>query len=76
MNIETGISPAPSRSYRISGLRCDGCVSKVQATLAPFADSVRVTLSPPGVVMENCRASLRELNQALAETGNYVLDEE
>jgi len=57
--------------YSVSGLTCGGCVSKVQATLAQYAEFVKVTLDPPIASFENASIGLAEMNHALG--GKYVL---
>jgi copper chaperone CopZ len=62
--------------YSISGLTCNNCVAKVQATLSPFADSVEVTLKPQQVKLTGQKESIENLNTALKNIGNYVIGEE
>jgi copper chaperone CopZ len=59
--------------YQITGMHCGGCVSKVQKTLANYADDVKVTLEPAIAALGNPRANLAELNQALSNIGDYKL---
>ena len=47
--------------YIISGMTCEGCVTRVKATLNTFADNVEVTLNPPQVNLNNCNATLETL---------------
>ena len=62
--------------YSISGLTCNNCVAKVQATLSPFADSVEVTLKPPQVKLAGQKENVASLNNVLKNIGNYVIGEE
>jgi len=59
--------------YVVSGMTCGGCVARVKATLAAFADNVEVTLNPPQATLSNSGATLETLNAALASVGKYVL---
>lgn len=59
--------------YEVTGLTCGGCVNRVQQTLTPFAESVKVTLSPPQAVLTKPNAEIGALNQALSKVGNYQL---
>lgn len=60
-------------TYTISGMTCEGCVTRVKATLNTFADHVEVTLNPPQVNLNNCNATLETLNKALGSAGKYLL---
>ena len=62
--------------YSISGLTCNNCVAKVQATLSPFADSVEVTLKPPQVKLAGQKENVASLNNVLKNVGNYVIGKE
>lgn len=64
---------ANTSTFKVSGLHCGACVNRVKAALEPFADHVRITLLPPEASLDNCRASLEELNRALANAGDYSL---
>lgn len=59
--------------YSVTGMTCGGCVNRIKATLAPFAESVEVTLDPPQAVLKNTTADLATLNNALAKVGHYAL---
>lgn len=54
-------------------MTCGGCVARVQATLAKFADHAEVTLNPPQAKLTNSQQSLDALNQALSAVGHYQL---
>jgi copper chaperone CopZ len=62
--------------YAISGLTCNNCVAKVQATLTPFADSVVLTLKPPQIKLAGQKETVESLNVILKNVGNYVIGEE
>lgn len=59
--------------YTVSGMTCGGCVARVQATLAKYADNVEVTLNPPQAKLINSQQGLDALNQALSAVGHYQL---
>lgn len=59
--------------YLVTGMTCGGCVNRVKATLAPFAESVEVTLEPPQAVLKSATADLVTLNAELAKVGHYTL---
>jgi hypothetical protein len=59
--------------YRVTGMVCGGCLSRVKNTLAAYADSVEVTLTPPIAVLINPSVGIEILNSALAEIGQYQL---
>ena len=67
---------ANTQTFEIKGMHCASCVAKVQAALAPFADSVEVTLTPPRATLTNSSADIATLNPALANAGNYTLSPE
>lgn len=60
-------------TYEVTGLTCGGCVNRVQQTLTPYSESVKVTLSPPQAVLNNPSADITALNQALSSIGKYQL---
>lgn len=59
--------------YSVTGMTCGGCVNRVKSTLAPFAESVDVTLEPPQAVLKSPKIELAALNNALAKVGHYAL---
>lgn len=67
------MKPSLDTTYTLSGLTCGGCVKRAQAALAPWADSVQVTLEPPRAVLSGARASQAQLQAALSASGNYTL---
>jgi copper chaperone CopZ len=69
----TAPSTAKSVSYQITGMHCGGCVSKVEKILSSFATQVKVTLDPAQAVMSEPKADIIQLNQALANIGDYKL---
>ncbi len=60
--------------YLVTGMTCGACVNRVKATLAPFAESVEVTLEPPQAILNNPHADLAALNDVLAQIGHYTLN--
>lgn len=62
--------------YTITGMTCNNCVAKVQATLAPYADAVEVTLNPPQVTLTNQKLDTKGLSNKLASVGNYQIGAE
>jgi copper chaperone CopZ len=61
------------QTYQLSGLTCQGCVKRVSEALAPHAQAVQVTLSPMQAVLTESRATLAQLQAAVARAGNYGL---
>lgn len=59
--------------YTITGMTCNNCVAKVQATLAPYAAAVEVTLNPPQVKFTNQKLEISALNNILASVGKYKI---
>ena len=60
-------------TYNVEGLTCGKCVAKLQAALAPFSQSVTVTLAPPQAVLVEPTVDLAALNSAAATAGDYRL---
>jgi copper chaperone CopZ len=65
-----------NRIYTITGMTCNNCVAKVQATLAPYAEAVEVTLNPPQVNLFNQKLDSSALNDILRSAGNYKIGTE
>jgi len=64
--------------YEISGMHCNGCIKKMEGSLAAISSikNVRVTLTPPEATIEMLQhISTEELNKNLIAVGNYVLQE-
>jgi copper chaperone CopZ len=59
--------------YPLQGLHCGACVAKVTQALQPLADEVSVTLAPMQVTLGNPHTGLTQLQAAVAQVGNYVL---
>ena len=59
--------------YTITGMTCNSCVAKVQATLAPYAAAVEVTLNPPQVKFTNQKLETSALNKILESVGKYKI---
>jgi copper chaperone CopZ len=62
--------------YSISGLSCNHCVAKVRTTLAPYADTVEVTLKPPQIILTGQTANIETMNAVLDAVGNYRIGAE
>lgn len=60
------------QTLTISGMHCQKCVGRVSAALAPFAETVSVTLDPPRATLAGVTTpDISALNSALAKAGNY-----
>jgi cation transport ATPase len=64
-----------ARDFTILGMHCGSCVKRVQNALQPYAETTTVTLSPPQATLTNCTKTVQELNQILAASGNYTLEQ-
>jgi copper chaperone CopZ len=62
-------------TYTITGMTCQGCVRRVQAALAPLADSVTVSLAPPQAVLNQPKGGIEQIAQAL-NGSNYAAVEQ
>ena len=62
--------------YTITGMTCNNCVAKVQATLTPYAEAVEVTLEPPQVKLTNQKLDADALNKILESIGKYNIGTE
>jgi copper chaperone CopZ len=60
-------------TYPLTGMHCGACVRKIQAALAPLAESVDVSLQPPQAVLTGPRVNLAALQAAVAAAGGYTL---
>ena len=69
------INPMQKVIYQVSGLHCGACVNRVKHALLNAASEVEVSLNPPRASLSNPTHSLSELNQLLAEVGDYQLSE-
>lgn len=62
------------KSYRIIGMHCGACVTKITSALEHVISSVKVSLEPPKAVLEgDSLPTLDSLNKTIAEAGNYQL---
>ena len=60
------------QSFQISGMHCNGCVTRVTKALKPLADDVTVTLDPPRATFDTSDAlSIDAVRAALAKVGDY-----
>ena len=62
--------------YTMTGMTCNNCVVRVQATLAPYAETVEVTLDPPQVKFTNQKLEISALNKILESIGKYKIGAE
>ncbi len=62
--------------YSISGMTCNNCVAKVKTALAPYADTVEVTLKPPQIKLTVQKETIENLNALLKNIGNYHIGAE
>ncbi len=65
-----------NKIYTITGMTCNNCVAKVQATLAPYAEAVEVTINPPQVKLTNQKMETNALNKLLESVGKYKIGTE
>lgn len=64
-------------TYKVKGMTCNKCVSKVQKTLSEIdgIENVSVTLNPPtAVVSMKHHISSEDMNSALEKVGNYSVE--
>lgn len=62
--------------YKINGMTCSGCQSKVTEALKSVTEHVEVTLQPAEALIENYRkVPLEKLQHALSEKGPYSIQE-
>lgn len=64
------------KTFQISGLSCQNCVAKVTKTLAPLADYIEVSLTPPQIKISGQFIDILQMNDALKSIGNYVIGNE
>jgi copper chaperone CopZ len=57
---------------QITGMHCGSCVGRVQQALAPLADTVSVTLTPPRAELVGGFADLALVQAALSRAGAYT----
>ncbi len=58
--------------FRIEGMHCAGCVSRVSKALAPLAEQVNVTLDPPQAQLHVAAPlPLQAVQAALQKIGDY-----
>lgn len=58
-------------SFAISGMTCNGCLSKVRSALERLSPEVRVTLDPPRAVFPDAAPPAEAVSAALAAAGSY-----
>ena len=59
--------------YQISGLTCNNCANKVRIALAPYTQSVQVSLNPPQISITAALADIATLNNVLKNVGHYAI---
>lgn len=67
-----------THTYKVSGMTCNSCVSKVQKTLSEIrgVENVKVTLNPQEAeITMNNQIGLDEMNSVLKNIGNYKMEE-
>ncbi len=64
------------KTYHISGLSCQNCVAKVTETLAPLAEQVEVSLTPPQIKISGQFIDIQQMNAALKSVGKYFIGNE
>ncbi len=65
------------KSFHVTGMHCNSCVTKITTALNQLVESVQVTLEPPRVILKgDSLPGLAKLNHALSEVGKYKLVEE
>src|SRR5436309_3555097 len=61
-------------TYKIEGMHCATCINKIKKSLSPHYKIKSITLNPAQLEIEhNKTPSLKELNKAISEAGNYQL---
>ena len=61
-------------TYSLTGLHCGACIKRVTDALRPLAEDAVVTLSPMQATLTAPRASVAQLQAAVALAGNYTLE--
>ena len=61
--------------FRVSGMACGGCLSRVKGVLEPHAEIVEITLDPAIARLTNPSVDIHKLNELLAKIGEYRLSE-
>ena len=58
--------------FRIEGMHCEACVRRVNNALAPLAQHVAVTLSPPQALLQVAAPlAVQTVQSALHKAGDY-----
>lgn len=61
--------------YKVIGMTCGGCLTKIKTFLLDQADEVSITLDPPIATLTNPKQNLTTLNALLSNIGAYKLIE-
>lgn len=56
---------------KVDGMKCMGCVSKIESALKVLDSSVRVTLEPPEALFDVQELNMSNVNSLLETLGNY-----
>ena len=65
------------QTFKITGMHCGGCISKITNALQPFANGVSVTLNPPRAVLTDATTTnIATLQAAVSKAGAYTLTAE
>ncbi len=61
-----------TRIFEVSGMHCEGCLSRVQKAAAQLAPGATVTLDPPRLTLpEGAALDAAAINAALTPLGDY-----
>jgi len=61
--------------YDVFGMKCNGCVEKIQSTLRNIDSQVYVQLTPPRLLIDDS-ISLKDINKAIQKVGPYHVKNE
>lgn len=62
------------QEFRIEGMHCNGCVTRVTKALQSIADDVQVTLDPPVATLDSAEPlSVEEVKAAVQKAGDYIV---
>ena len=62
------------QTFRIDGMHCGGCVTRVTRALQTVADDVTVTLEPPQAQFDTPEPlTVQQVQAAVAKAGDYTV---
>lgn len=65
------------QTFKITGMHCGACISKITNALQPFASGVSVTLNPPRAVLTDASTNdVATLQAAVSKAGTYIITRE